>query len=89
MIDPDMRLDASIKRLQESVDAARQELHAAVVEKFPVGARITWLFQDVHEQHGVVVRVSDCWWSEPEIVARNERTNKLVMIWLHMRPMIG
>lgn len=87
-IDNDLRLDRLIHFLQDQVKEAQKELYKGMVAKFITGARISWLYRDVYEQFGTVVRVSEAWWSTPELVAVNERTGKRVTVYLWMLPMV-
>ena len=88
--DMSLRVDPAICRLQEHIVEAQRELSQAMREKFLPGTRISWIVQrggKDYEQLGTVVTVSENWWSEPSMMARNETTNKLVRVTLSMFPM--
>lgn len=83
-------MNPTIIACQEQVKAAQKRLNAQIQAEFPVGARITWLWQGAHDlkhsQFGEVVRVDNCWWSEPRIRVRNEYTGRTVEVRLHQEP---
>lgn len=80
-------MKSSIRRLVANVKKARKLLEVALLDEFPVGAKITWLARNgKYPQTGVVQYNGNLDAYEPELRVVNDRTGALVWVRLWQEP---
>lgn len=76
-------MSEALKNARKNLDAAKNEYLKLWQKEFPVGTRISWLYQGRHQQYGIVEFCDNCL---DRLRVRNERTGRLVNVYGYDSP---